>query len=191
MHLDSAISNLKGLKMIRLSPPVDTSQLASELQNLLTKLAPGTTIQITKLPTGEVEIVEGTQTNGALVAEAPASEAGAAKSKKTKEQIIREKYPALIGRPITVSEAAEKYDVPDRTVLNWEKKGYLTVIKPGYGMELDEADVAYCAGIYHKKKAAGVGYRGSPLLDEEGLEYQVKHESLSRYRRRKKNFSPF
>jgi hypothetical protein len=48
-------------------------------------------------------------------------------------------------------------------------------------MELDEAEVAYCAEIYHARN----GISGVPLLDEDGLAYQLKHPELSEYRRKR------
>jgi len=39
---------------------------------------------------------------------------------------------------------------------------------------LDEADVAYCAGIYHR-----FGKQGRKLFDEKGLPYKPKTGSLS------------
>ena len=52
-------------------------------------------------------------------------------------------------------------------------------------MKLDEAEVAYCAEIYHERKAAGIR-SGAPLLDEDGLPYELKHPELSAYRCRKR-----
>ena len=86
---------------------------------------------------------------------------------------------------ITVTEAAEKYNVYRTTIIRWKGKGYIGVIQPGYRMTLNEAEVAYCAAIHHERKASGLGYRGVPLLDDEGLPYKLKHPELSRYRRDK------
>ena len=104
---------------------------------------------------------------------------------KTKEQIIEEKFGNLIGQPITVTEAAEKYDLHRNTLLEWSKNGYIAVLKHGYRMELDEAEVAYCAEIHYERKELGI--TRVPLLDENGLAYQLKHPKLFEYRRRKKN----
>jgi len=70
--------------------------------------------------------------------------------------------------------------------LEWKNKGYLRVLKPGYRMQIDESDIAYCAEIYHRRKERGIGFR-APLLDSEGLPYQLKHPKLAEYRKRKKN----
>ena len=64
-------------------------------------------------------------------------------------------------------------------------KGYITVIEPGYQMKLNEAEVAYCVDVHNKKKEAGIGFRG-PLLDANGLPYQLKHPELAKYRREKR-----
>lgn len=104
---------------------------------------------------------------------------------ESKTTLINQKYPALVGQPITVTEAANKYTIPRNTILEWITKGYVGVIKPGYQMTIDDADMAYCAEIYHHRKLIGIGF-GSPLLDENGLPYTLKHPDLSAYRRRRK-----
>lgn len=133
-------------------------------QNILTNSRPNAKIELKKLSTGEFVVLG-----------------------QTKEGIIKEKYPNLIGQPITISDASEKYDVPATTIREWHKKGYIKVVEPGYQMKLNEADIAYCADIYKDKKSSGIGFRGGPLLDENGLPYQVKHQSLSEYRKRRKS----
>jgi len=103
----------------------------------------------------------------------------------SKQELINQKYPALIGQAITVTEAANKYTIGRRTILEWITKGYIKVIKPGYQMTIDDADMAYCAEIYRQRKNNGIGF-GSPLLDENGLPYTIKRPDLSAYRRRRK-----
>lgn len=105
--------------------------------------------------------------------------------KKTKIELLRANYPTLVNNPITVTDAAQKYNVHKNTIIEWKKNGYLPVLKSGYRMELDEASVAYCAGIYHRRKKTGIGF-GAPLLDEYGLEYQLKHPQLAKYRLKKR-----
>lgn len=102
--------------------------------------------------------------------------------KATKQQIIQQNYGNLIGQPITVTDAAEKYKVQRRLILEWKQIGYVAVIKDGYKMELDEADVAYCAGIHHKRN----GISGAPLLDGDGLPYMLRRPDLSEYRAKKR-----
>ena len=129
-------------------------------------------------------------------------------------EITREQFKHLKGKPITVSEAAlparfdkqgrllDRYDskgqpieglgygIYDDTIRLWVKKyQYVKVLSPGYGMTLDEADVAFCAAVYHERKKAGT-LKKVPLLDDAGRPYQLKHPSLSEYRRKKKQASP-
>lgn len=106
-------------------------------------------------------------------------------SGQTKKEIIEKKYKSLIGQPITVSDASEKYNVPRPTIQRWKDKGYLTVLESGYQAKLDEADVAYCVDIYRSKKQQSTLY-GRPLLDDRGLPYEMKQPKLSNYRRKKK-----
>lgn len=146
---------------------VTTYLTPEQARKLLTDLKPGSTIEVRKLPTGEIAVSENAPT-------------------QTKEDILKEKYACLIGQPITVSDAADKYNIHRRTILKWKDNGYITVLETGYQMKLDEADIAYCAKIYHERQKKGVGY-GAPLLDENGLEYQLKRPGLSHYRRRKKS----
>lgn len=104
----------------------------------------------------------------------------------SKQELIKQKYPALVGQAITVTEAANKYAINRDTILEWVNKGYLAVITSGYRMTIDNADVAYCAEVYHARKRAGFGFSGAaPLLDEHGLPYTIKHPDLSAYRRRR------
>src|SRR3989304_4079018 len=70
----------------------------------------------------------------------------------SKQELIRQKYPALVGQAITVTEAANKYAIHRNTILEWITKGYIKVIKPGYQMTIDSADAAYCAEIYRQRK---------------------------------------
>jgi hypothetical protein len=101
--------------------------------------------------------------------------------KATKEQILRRDYANLIGQPITVTDAAEKYGIQRDTILWWKKSGFISVLKDGYRMEVDEADVAYCSKIYNERKNSGT-LSGAPLLDNDGLPYVLKHPDLSVYR---------
>lgn len=105
--------------------------------------------------------------------------------------IRREDYDHLRGRAITITEAANKYgkkygvSIVRQTIGVWVKQGYLNVLTPGYGMELDESDVAYCVAIHATRKKVGI-HAGVPLLDGDGAPYELKHEALSRYCREKR-----
>lgn len=104
----------------------------------------------------------------------------------TKQDIINENYAALQGIEISLTDAVQKYNVPRQTIVNWVKTGYIEVIKSGYGMTVNEAELAYCVDVYKQRKSTKIGFRGGPLLDDNGLPYQVKHPSLSKYRRKRK-----
>jgi len=129
----------------------------------LISIPPGTRIKL-ELPTGEtvIEYVD------------------------TKQDILKQKYANLMGNPITISEAAAKYGVPRPTIQRWKDNGYITILELSYPAKFDEAEIKYCVDIYLEKKQLGLGFYGSPLLDEDGLPYQLKHPQLSEYRRRKK-----
>lgn len=99
--------------------------------------------------------------------------------------ITRDQFKKLRGQPITISQASGSYGVPGTTLRDWVKRGYVRVIDAQvYPLELDQADVAYCATIHRVRSH----YRilRAPLLDESGSPYQLKHPELSEYRRRKK-----
>lgn len=106
--------------------------------------------------------------------------------KATKEQILRRDYSSLMGKPICVSDAVNKYHIPRSTVIDWIANQYITVLKPGYGMEINEAELAYCADVYKQRKEANTTRGGAPLLDSDGLPNSLKHPKLSAYRLRRK-----
>lgn len=137
-----------------------------DFENLLTNLPPGSKIQVEKLDSGEV-IVDGTP--------------------KTKAQLLQEKYSHLIGEPITITDAAEKYRVPRPAIRGWVyQSNYIRFVdEESYPKLVDEAEVALCAAIYHERKAAGIS--GVPFFDEDDTVIEeLKHPDLSAYRRRKR-----
>lgn len=95
--------------------------------------------------------------------------------------VTREKFAQLEGKPITVTQAVKKYNIPYSTLIGWihSKLRLITVLKSGYAMQINEADVAYCSEIY---KARG---KSSRLFDEAGRPYQLKRPELAAYRQRK------
>ena len=99
-------------------------------------------------------------------------------------RIRREDFAHLEGQPITVSEAAKKYNVQKHTILAWVRRytSVLRVLERGYRLLLDEAGVAYLAAIHHARKEFGIR-SGSPLVDENGLPNLIKHPTLSAYRK--------
>lgn len=104
---------------------------------------------------------------------------------QTKQDILKEQYGHLLGRQITVSDAAEKYEIHRRTIFKWIDKGYISVVEEEPVKQVDEAEVKYCVDIYRQKKEGGLGFYGAPLLDEKGLPYQLKRPDVAEYRRRK------
>ncbi len=96
--------------------------------------------------------------------------------------ITREQYKHLQGKPITVAEAVEKYNLGQFALRGWINRGYVQIITPGYGMIIDEADVAYCAAVY---QARG-GTRGARIFDKNGLPYQPKQTVWAEYQRKRR-----
>jgi len=107
---------------------------------------------------------------------------------QTKEELIAARFGDLQGQPITLTEAAKKYDVPRGTIEGWyyRTKYIYPIHSNSYPAYFDEAEIAYCAEIYHERKRSGTGFYGTPLLDEKGLPYKLKLPDLAKYRRRKK-----
>jgi hypothetical protein len=93
--------------------------------------------------------------------------------------INREQFEHLRGQAITVAQAVEKYNLANQTIRAWIRRGYITVLKPGYGVTIDEADVAYCAAVY---QAQG-GERGKRLFDDQGQPYQLSRSEWATYQR--------
>ena len=104
--------------------------------------------------------------------------------------IKREDFKHLRGNPITVSEAAKKYGekygvkLIGQTIRDWVKRGYIQTLRESSGrgsyMELDEADVAYCAAIHAVRKQYKTR---APLLKEDGSPYLLMHPNLAKARR--------
>ena len=62
------------------------------------------------------------------------------------------KYGTLDGKPIRVTEAAEKYCIPHGTLSRWAKAGYIRVIERGpKRLVLNEADVAKAKDLIKKR----------------------------------------
>ncbi len=79
-----------------------------------------------------------------------------------------QKHAHLKGMAIWISEAARKYNVLHQTILKWVNAGYIKRLgNDGYRTFVDEADVAYCAEIYHQR-----GGQGKWLFKEDGTPYK-------------------
>jgi hypothetical protein len=149
-------------------PLPDAARRYGLSEEALMQLVGNGNIQAVQLPTGEVLVAA--ESNGS--------------PPKTKEQIITEEFAHLRGQWITVTEAVQKYNLHPRTISEWVRKGYVVPLKyegRGSRMELDAAEVAYCAKIYSEQG----GKRGVRLFDEYGNPYQLKRPQLAEYRRRK------
>lgn len=100
------------------------------------------------------------------------------------------KYVALRGQVITISEAAEEFDVPRQSIATWVRNAYIEIVTAGHrgiggSAKLDKSDTAFCSDVYHWRKKIGFG-PGAPLLDENGEAYQLRWLDVARYRRKRK-----
>lgn len=96
--------------------------------------------------------------------------------------ITREQFEHLRGKSITINQAAETYGIHPETIRGWVKQGYITVLREGYGKELDLADVEYCVAVYRSMDGA----RGKRLFDADGRPYQPKHTEWAIYQRERR-----
>ena len=70
----------------------------------------------------------------------------------------------LKGQPISISEASRKYGIHTSTLTRWMQRGYIARLgKDGRRTLVDEADAAYCAGVYLSDSG-----QGKWLFDEKG-----------------------
>ncbi|MCB0196001.1 MAG: hypothetical protein KDJ65_28880 [Anaerolineae bacterium] len=149
-----------------------TTVTKEQLQELLTQLPPNAKIELETKSNGEINVgivVEEVVVNGNC---------------QTKEDILQEEYSNLLNGWLTLTEAAKKYRVPRATLESWiYRSNYIQNTRGSYPMTVNEAEVAYCVDIYRERKETG---SKAPLLDEMGLPYELKHPSIARYRRRKK-----
>ena len=104
----------------------------------------------------------------------------AVRERAAKQVRLVQRDERLRGKPITAAKAVTKYKVPRTNIAAWTDRGYITVIRPGYGMELDESDVKLCAEIYRQHKAMGTR---APLFDANGQPYRLSQSIIASYRR--------
>ena len=141
-----------------------------------------------------VEALTRLVTSGKLKAMKTSSGEVVVPESETQSAITHEQFKHLRGKRITVGQAAQPgprdskkneggYDVPDDTIRIWVARGYVKVLESGYGMKLDEADVAYCAAIYHQHKSSG---SRAPLLDKDGHPYVLKNPQMAEYQRERR-----
>lgn len=141
-------------------------------EKVLTQLIAAGMIETHETPTGDVLVVVEKNGNG--------------QEPQTKEEIIAEKFADLRGQTISASEASRKYSkihhVPISHVLfsRWARAGYITVMNRGYRLEMDEAEVAYCAEIFAQKyQEYGGSMSGVRIFDEDGNPYQLKYPEVA------------
>jgi len=163
------------LHLERLIPIHDAAKLLGLSETRLRELVQAGTIKGAILPGGDIGVSENAAEISAL--------------NENLMSIKRSQFEHVHGSPITVTEASKKYDTNRATILMWVRQKYIRILTPGYRMEIDEADVAYCAAIHAARKGFG-GQTGAPLLDSSGDPYLLKHPKLSEYRRRKKESVP-
>ena len=61
--------------------------------------------------------------------------------------------PDLVGHPIRLSEASEKYNIPSGTLTRWAYTGRVRIIRRGPKLlELDEADVKHAARVFKEAR---------------------------------------
>jgi hypothetical protein len=141
-------------------------------EKVLTQLVQTGKIEAVKLPSGELLV---SAENGQL---------------RTKDEIIAQEFAHLRGQAISASEASRKYSkkygipIPYQNFSRWADSGYIAIKSRGYRLQLDEADVAYCAEIYAEKYKEYDGQmQGVPVFDEDGNPYQVKHQEVAEQKR--------
>jgi len=105
---------------------------------------------------------------------------------QTKEEIIAAKFGHLRGQTISASGASRKYSkihgvpISNQLFSRWGQLGHITVIERGYRLQLDEAEVAYCAEIYAQKYEDYNGsMSGVRIFDDEGNPYQLKYPEVA------------
>ncbi len=99
-----------------------------------------------------------------------------AKAKVPKEELQEyKKYAHLRGTSTWLSEAARRHNIAPQTLSKWVKAGFIKIVsREGNKVYLDEADVAYCAEIYHKR-----GGQGRWLFNPDGTPYKPKTVPLA------------
>jgi len=92
-------------------PLPEAAQKLGLSEQVLTQLIQAGKIDAVQLPSGELLV--------------PADN-----GYETKEQILQEKYTDLVGQWITITEAAQKYEIPRSTMEKWIEKKHIQIIDP-------------------------------------------------------------
>ncbi|MCG3210929.1 MAG: hypothetical protein FOGNACKC_04565 [Anaerolineae bacterium] len=140
------------------------TDVEAAVESLLQNLPPGVKVDVNFTPDGAITFTV----------------------QQTKEQILKEKYGHLLGKKLSLTEAAKKYNVPRGTLLSWVYyTNYLSPVdSDAYPKLFNEAEVAYLVDIYEERRRVG---SKALLVDDDGLPYEFKHPNLAEYRRNKKN----
>lgn len=86
-------------------------------------------------------------------------------------EIRREQFANLEGQPISLSDAAREYGIPQPTLSRWTAAGHIqTLDNSGRAKYVDQADVAYCVAVYKAQD----GRAGRRIFDENGRPYRPK-----------------
>lgn len=141
-------------------------------KKVLTQLIADGMVQTRETSTGDVLVV--------------AENNGNSQESQTKEEIITEKYAHLRKQLISASDASRKYSgihgVPilQQSFSRWVKAGHITSEFDGYRLQMNEAEVAYCAEIYAQKyKDYGGRMSGVRIFDENGNPYKLKYPEVA------------
>lgn len=149
----------------KIPPQTPTPAQLARIATALTNLPAGATLEIKRCRHGEIEMTVKTD------------------DPPTKAQLLATRFAALQGQGITISDAAQKYDIPRGVVSRWvyRSDNVRFVDTANYPQLVDEAEVALCAQIYHQRQAAGL--TGVPYFDDQGrLIVARKHPLLAEQR---------
>lgn len=157
-------------------PLPDAAKKFGLSEKVLTRHIQAGKIEAVQLPSGELLVAA--QNNGQ-------------DEPRTKEEIIAAEFDHLRDNSISASEASrqysELYGIPIRqpNFSNWAKAGFIRVKgHSGYRLELDEAEVAYCAKIYAEKyHEYGGQLQGVQVFDKNGNPYRLKYREIAEVRR--------
>lgn len=163
-------SAVRDLNVPTYLPLTEAAEKHNVSENVLTQMIQAGKIGAVQLPSGEV-LVSAENNN---------------QKPRAKEEIIAEKFAYLRGQTINAYMAQKKYDIRYQNFIKWARSGYIQIINEEEGrlIEMDAADVAYCAYIYNEKKKEYNGnIAGVRIFDKSGNPYKLKYPDLSAKRR--------
>jgi hypothetical protein len=151
-------------------PLADAAKKFGMSRTVLTQMIRSGKIEAVQLPSGELLVAA--EDNGG--------------KPRTKQRIITEKFAHLRGQTINAYAAQKEYSIRYQNFIKWARSGYIEIIyeEEGRLVEMDAADVAYCAYIYNQKKTDyGGRIAGVRIFDDDGNPYELKYPDLSAKRR--------